>query len=437
MAQGNLTFDDLKQQLLETATAGGSKLPAQLSDLHTAGISSLKESSFPSLRDEEWKYTGLKDLLVQGKAQPARSLDEVLEDLRPRFPQSSIVVFENGMLQNQDELKAFPGVLSLKDGLDKHPETIRDLLSKAEFTDDSIFTRSNLTSLQDGLFIEMNEADERQKVLHVVYFDSARDTAEWSMPLILAQLSANTSFELVEHFARGSGSGTVMNATSIFDLAEGAKLIRTQIQHQSLSSFHFGNTLVHQNTNSHFTSRYFGLGANLARENVEVLLGGQGAETDLMGLYLAEGEQVQDCRTFVDHAVPHCRSNQHYRGILSASGRGVFNGKVLVQQDAQKTSAEQLNKSLLLSEQARADAKPQLEIFADDVKCSHGATVGQLDPQALFYLRSRGIGLQESRHLLTEGFAREISTQLPEGALREYIDELILEKLGRLTSEAN
>ncbi|MGE5431151.1 MAG: Fe-S cluster assembly protein SufD, partial [Syntrophomonadaceae bacterium] len=206
-----------------------------------------------------------------------------------------------------------------------------------------------------------------------------------------------------------------------------------KIQNESDSAFHISRLQVRQDRASSFNSFAFTYGGSLVRNDLNAVLGGEYAEANLNGLYLAEGKRHIDNHTVIDHAVPHCNSNELYKGILDDKGRGVFNGKVVVRKDAQKTQAYQSNKNLLLSRNAKIDTKPQLEIFADDVKCSHGATVGQLNEEAVFYLQSRGVGIEAAQSILINAFASDVTDLINIEQLKETVNEQILGKLHKVS----
>jgi len=209
------------------------------------------------------------------------------------------------------------------------------------------------------------------------------------------------------------------------------------VQEESAKAFHISGIHVHQQRDSRFSAHAISLGSALIRNDIDIQLAAAGAHCGLTGLYLADGRQHVDIHTRIDHLQPHGTSDEFYKGILDGHGRGVFNGKVIVHPDAQKTDARQSNKNLLLSDNAEADTKPQLEIYADDVKCSHGATVGQLDADAVFYLRSRGMDEAAARRLLTHAFAAEIIEQVKVPALRAYLDNAVMARLPRAQSEGS
>jgi Fe-S cluster assembly protein SufD len=221
-------------------------------------------------------------------------------------------------------------------------------------------------------------------------------------------------------------------------VGEGGAVEHDKLQMESLNSYHVGTTRISLGGAGTFTSNAINLGGSLVRNNVNALFAGERAECTLNGLSVATGTQLVDNHTVIDHATPRCESHELYKAVLDGSARGVFNGKIFVRQDAQKTDAKQTNKTLLLSDEATIDTKPQLEIFADDVKCTHGATVGQLDEEQVFYLRARGIGLAEARDLLTFAFATDVINRVHVSSLREKLDALLHTRLrqGRVSQES-
>jgi Fe-S cluster assembly protein SufD len=212
------------------------------------------------------------------------------------------------------------------------------------------------------------------------------------------------------------------------EVGENAQLNHIKIQTESMKAFHISNTYVHQKSNSRYKNTAVSFGSRLSRNNINTTLDGEGIESILNGLYMAHADQHMDTHTLLDHAKPHCNSHELYRGILADQAKGVFSGKILVRQEAQKTDAVQSNNCILLSEDARIDSKPQLEIYADDVKCTHGATVGQLDENSLFYLRSRGIGAAKAKNILIYAFAEEVIEEIEFELVRQRIDQLILDR---------
>jgi Fe-S cluster assembly protein SufD len=234
---------------------------------------------------------------------------------------------------------------------------------------------------------------------------------------------------IMETYAAGNGKNYFTNAVTEIFLEEDARMEHCKVQREGPGAFHMATTQVGQRRGSSFVSFALSTGSRLMRNECRVLLAGEFASCELNGLYLGDGDQVLDHQTFVDHQRPDGKSDQFFKGLLAGNSRGVFRGHVRVHQDAQRTDAHQTNKNLLLSDTAKVDTQPQLEILADDVKCSHGAAVGQLQEDALFYLRSRGIGEKEAGHLLAQGFAQEVIERSSLGFMKEILLELVNEKL--------
>ncbi|HYM09759.1 MAG TPA: Fe-S cluster assembly protein SufD, partial [Bryobacterales bacterium] len=242
--------------------------------------------------------------------------------------------------------------------------------------------------------------------------------------LILVARDAQASF--IETYLSLSDAAGFTNAVTEIVAGENAVVEHYRIQQENPRAFHIATVQIYQDRSSSFTSHNISLGAALARNDVNTVLDAEGAECTLNGLYMADGERHVDNHTSLDHAKPHCSSREVYKGILDGKATAVFNGKIIVRKDAQKTDAKQTNKNLLLSPDSTINTKPQLEIYADDVKCTHGATIGQLGEELIFYLRSRGIGLNEARSLLTYAFASDVTARMKWEPVRARLDELLL-----------
>jgi Fe-S cluster assembly protein SufD len=285
----------------------------------------------------------------------------------------------------------------------------------ASFESDA-FTAASLSAFKDGVFIGVEAGRVIAEPIHLV-FVSAQGAQAWVRNLILP--GANSDLTVVEHFREEGVAGSLHGSVTEINLAEGAQATHLKIQHESRQNLHWGRVGVRQEAGSRFTSRVFSFGSRMARNETETLLAGKRAQAQLDGLFLARAGQHLDNQTFIDHSVPQCACQETYKGVLDGDGVGVFDGRVLVRENAQKTDARQSNKNLLLSKNAKVYSKPQLQIYADDVKCSHGSATGQLDEEALFYLRARGIGKQEARQLLVEAFAGELVDRVEPLGLRE------------------
>jgi Fe-S cluster assembly protein SufD len=265
--------------------------------------------------------------------------------------------------------------------------------------------------------------------IHLLFVSTAHGKPTLSQPRNLIVLGVGSQATVIETWAGLSDEVYFTNAVTEVVLGDNARLDHYKLQGEAAGAFHIALTQVQQGRDSRFNSHSVALGAALARNDLRALFASQGSECTLNGLYMATGKQHLDNRTLIDHQSPRCTSRELYKGVLDGQSRGVFSGRVLVRHDAQKTDASQTNKNLLLSDEAVVDTKPQLEIFADDVKCAHGAAVGQLDEDALFYLRSRGIDQEAAKGLLTYAFASEMVNLIPLAPLRERVRELVASRL--------
>jgi Fe-S cluster assembly protein SufD len=283
--------------------------------------------------------------------------------------------------------------------------------------------------VDDGacLFVSRDEAPSQP--IHVLHLASGSAPERVQHPRLLVVAERESRITLIQDFVSLGSARGFSNAVAEIDVADGASVDLVLLQRENAAGFHVSNLAARIGRAARFGVHTLTLGGGFVRNDLEALIAEEGACARLDGLYVAGGEQLVDNHTLVDHAVPHGESHERYKGVLGGSARGVFRGRVIVRPDAQKTSASQSNANILLGEGAEIDAKPQLEIWADDVKCSHGATIGRLDEDALFYLRARGIGEAEARGLLIQGFAAEVLASLPSPALAEGLAELLRERL--------
>jgi Fe-S cluster assembly protein SufD len=413
--------------LLNERPFGGSIRP-----LRESAFARFAELGLPTTQDEEWKYTSLAPL-ARVRFEPAaetklQGLDHwALEDSGIRL------VFVDG--RHRPELSsqaAGPGgafIGSLAAALAERPELVeRELAHHADHQRDAL-TALNTAFIEDGAFIHLPAFAVLQAPIHLLFLSTAPGNATLSQPRNLIVLGAGSQATVVETYAALRDEVYVTNAVTEVVLGDGARLDHYKLQEESARAFHLALLQVNHGRNTHFTSHSVALGSALARNEVRALFASEGGECTLNGLYMAAGKQHLDNRTVIDHQSPRCTSRELYKGVLDGQSRGVFSGRVLVREDAQKTDARQANKNLLLSDDALVDTKPQLEIFADDVKCAHGAAVGQLDEDALFYLRSRGLGREAARSLLTYAFASEMVNLIPLAPLRARVRQLVTSRL--------
>jgi Fe-S cluster assembly protein SufD len=405
--------------------------------LRDAAFDRFKELGFPSVKDEEWKYTNVAPL-TKLSFQTARDVGDSavtaaeVNRLGCVEAKNSQLVFVNGVLRKDlSSLEDVPaGVIAI--GLDQaikeptYQELIREHLARGVGYNTNGFVALNTAMLASGAFVLIPRNVEIQKPLSL-FFLSAGNVASFPRVLVIAE--ANSKATLIESYASAGVSVSFTNAVVEVVLQDGARLEHYKVQRESVESFHIATTSATLGTNASYDSTAINFGAQLSRHDVAVRMDHEGAECWVDGLYVVSSGQHTDTHSVIDHQQPHCTSHQLYKGILDGKSRAVFNGKVFVRHGAQKTDAMQTNKNLLLSPEARVDTKPQLEILADDVKCAHGAAVGQIDEDELFYLQTRGLHVELARNLLTYGFAEEVIGKIKIDSIRSQLDEAVLHRL--------
>jgi Fe-S cluster assembly protein SufD len=317
-------------------------------------------------------------------------------------------------------------VASLASLLETDPGLVDPYLTWCAPFDALPFTALNTAFLSDGGVVYVPADVTLPEPIHILYFSSAPSGPVASQPRTIIVAGDNSQGKIVETYAGADGHRYFTNAVTEIVGGENSRLEHYRVQRESLQAAHVSSTHVYLERSAVFAQQSFTLGGGLVRNDVNAKLDATGIECTLNGLYLADGDRLVDNHTAIDHARPHCASHEIYKGMLDGRARGVFNGKIFVRQDAQKTDAKQTNQVLLLSDGATINTKPQLEIFADDVKCTHGATVGQLDADALFYLRSRGIGEDAARAMLVHAFASDIIDRVTIEPLREALESTLL-----------
>ena len=419
------------------AQISGSQDPAWLVNLRQRAGESFEELDFPTTRVEEWKYTNIAPVL---KTPFRQLLDLELDGLTPEsiepftFADSrrSQLVFVNGLfaeeLSNLTGLPAGVTAGNLTEVPAELGKTVSDHLGVYANYREQVFTALNTANVGDGAFIHIPKGKVVETPIHVLFVSTSAE-ATVSHPRVLVVAEEASGATLIESYVSPGEEVYFTNAVTEVVVRQNAVLEHYRLQEESERAFHIATTEVHQERDSNYKSYAISLGAEIARHNLNVAVSDENVETTIDGLYVVTGNQHTDSHTVIDHQKPHSNSHQLYKGILDGRGRGVFNGKVFVREGALLTDARQLNKNLLLSAEAHIDTKPELEIFADDVKCSHGATVGQLEDEELFYLASRGISQEKARALLTFGFAEDVIGKIKLKSVREQLDKMVLDKL--------
>lgn len=388
----------------------------------------------PTQREEDWKYTNLRRLESR-QFTPATVAPVATAEGRWIANAGARIVLANGhaLASLSTASPQPPGVtlLTLGQWIANSPEQVAEFLQKQR-RDESSFELLNAAFLEDGVVIDLADGARFDQPIYVIHQMGAGNGM--SHPRIFVRCGRNSECTLVEHYIGAADSETLTNSVVSLDLAQGAKVAHYRLQQESTRSFHVGTVHAQLDRDSRYACRDIALGATLARTHITATLAGPGAEANLQGLFAPNGTQHLDTYTLVDHAAPHTLSNEEYRGVADGRGRGVYRGKVIVRKDAQKIDSRQSSRNLLLSPTAEIDTRPELEIYANDVKCSHGATTGQLDSTALFYLRSRGLSEDEARVLLIRAFAESILSTIELEPLRRHLEQQLNERFA--SSEA-
>ena len=414
------------------ATSGPSWLPA----LRRAAFDRFSALGFPTTRDEDWHFTSVTPIAERTfKPMRAAATTLTLAELHAHtFGDATWhrLTFVNGRFERS--LSTFAGlpaevrVSTLAEALKESPEFVAEHLGKLAGVGGQSFTAFNTAFVQDGVVIHVPRGVVVDAPIHLLHIADAQADGGVMHPRLLVVAEPLSQFAIVESYSGPNGASYFTNAVAEIEVGNGARIDHYKIQAEGTDAYHVGTTQVVQGRDSMYHSFSFAVGAALSRNNVYSKLSGEAAEVRLNGLYMVDGTQPSDHQTFVEHLAPACASRELYKGVLDGASHGVFNGKVYVDPIAQKTDGKQTNHSLLLSEQSRVDTKPQLEIFADDVKCTHGATVGRLDQAALFYMKSRGIGAENARALLTYAFAAEVLETIELDPLRLALEEQVFER---------
>ncbi len=411
--------------------------PEWLRAFRREGTEQLARQGFPTSKHEEWKYTQVGPLVSQAFA-PVRTVHEAdVQEAVARHalpgPGPRLVFVDGWFVRELSLLGGVPAgltVRSLREALPEEGEALTEVLGRRGRAEESPFTALNAALLEEGALVRVAPGTVCAEPVQLLFLTlERRETPVLSSPRVLVMAGESSELTLVESYGAVGPGVSFTNAVTEAVLGAGAHLTHLKVQAEAETAYHVGGLHVEQGRDSRFASHLVSLGGALARNEVHTVFAAEGGECTLHGLYVGHGSQHLDHYTRLDHAHPRCSSSELYKGVLDDKARGTFHGRVLVRPDAQHTDARQSNRNLLLSEGAMADARPQMEILADDVKCSHGATVGRLDEQALFYLRARGIPRAEAERLLTHAFASEVVGAVPLAALRDQVETLLALKL--------
>jgi Fe-S cluster assembly protein SufD len=400
-----------------------------------------RNTGIPTTKHEEWKYINFSFLSKQSyKLQGQNSVFNLSASDVEKYKLSAnnfTVVVENGNFNiNASNVNGLPKGLTIGtfSDLANDVRVVKHLLNHADYKLEP-FVAQNVAIFYDPIVVIADKNAACPNDIQVIIISDAKEQALLIPIRILVIAEPGSEISILETYHSIESSAAVfVNAVSEVVIQENAKVNYIKLQNEQLNVSHvnFHQVNMAKNSNHHITT--ISLGGSLVRNNLHIRLDDVNCSTYLNGLYIADGNQLIDNHSLVDHAMPNCYSNELYKGIIGGNATGVFNGKIFVRKDAQKTNAYQSNKNILLSDNASMNAKPQLEIFADDVKCSHGATIGQIDEEALFYLRARGIGEASARALLNHAFAADVIDQIPDEQVKDKLLEIISEKLNAINN---
>ena len=412
--------------------------PSWLLSLRKAGLARFTKLGFPTLQDEDWRFTNLAPLArLPFQPAPEAANDQAAKAALGNHIFSQLpgarLVFVNGhfstALSSVRGLPAGVKVSNLAAALVADSVFIEKQFGQCALTDHNAFAALNQAFFLDGGFVHVPAGVSVEEPIQFIFISTARQTGETIQPRNLIVAGANSKATVIESYISTGNAAYFTNAVTEIVAGENTALEHVKFQDEAADAFHLATIAGHLGRASKVNVHSFALGAKLSRNSIRAKLAGEGLECILNGLYLTRGEQLADHHMIVEHAQPHCASHEYFNGILDDKSKGVFHGRILVQEIAQKTDAKQTNKNLLLSDDATADTKPQLEIYADDVKCTHGATIGQLNAESIFYLRARGIGVDNARRMLIHAFAGEIIARVKHDSVREELDKLVWDRL--------
>ena len=423
-------------QFREFSRDGSLAAPPSISALRARAADRFAALGFPTTKNEDWHFTSVAPIAEREFTfVPARTGDVSRSDLEGfGFGGEgwATLVFVNGRysaeLSDTAALDPRVRVLALADAWTRAPDLVERIGTIVTRADEHAFTLLNTAFMPDGLLIHVPKDVTLTHPLHALFVTDAHAAKTVMYPRNLIVIDRNARATVLESYVALGDAAYFTNAVTEVSVGAGATLAHYKIQREGRRAFHVGTIEATQARDSHYISFSFATGASLSRTNVYTMLAGEGCGSTLNGLYMLDGDQHCDHQTRIEHAQPNCFSREVYKGVLDGRSHGVFNGKVYVHPIAQKTDGKQTNNTLLLSKEAQVDTKPQLEIFADDVKCTHGATVGRIDENALFYMKSRGVDAETARRLLIYAFAADVLETIEQAEVREGLERFTLER---------
>ncbi|MCL5035101.1 MAG: Fe-S cluster assembly protein SufD [Bacteroidetes bacterium] len=399
-------------------------------------IDRFAQIDFPDTHQEDWRFTDISPILRHTFSRADKEATAIqtkgqLSRFQFNGMKSRLVTFVNGSylpeLSIQLPLPEGAVIGSLADALKNRNDAVSGHISNDASVGENAFTALNLAFTADGAFVYIPDGTEIEEPLHLLFISTG--PGEFiSQPRNIIIAGTNSSVRIVEHYVSLDGGTYFTNAVTQIHAGENSSVNLVKIQSESLNAYHIATTDASLSGNASFVSHSLSFGASINRHDLNVGLKGEGSDATLEGLYLLSGNQLSDTHSMIDHVSPHCTSQEHYKGVLDGKSHGVFNGKIMVRKGAQQTNSYQENRNIILSSEAKVDTKPQLEIFADDVKCSHGATVGQLNRESMFYLRSRGISEEQAKLILIYAFASDVLKDIKEEEVRTQLENDLSER---------
>ncbi len=421
--------DNYLSNLLKDWQKPSSNAHPWLSQLRTEALDCVSTLRMPLTSDEEWRFTNIASLTAlpfhQAPSIPKLNASDIeqfyLEDAPTRL------VFIDGQYAPQfscgtDENSVIVGNLSTL--IEQHSSSLSSQLGQHTDYKNNVFAALNTAFLKDSAVVIIPRNTAANAAIHLLFIATQAEVTSYPRCLIIAESTSEAT--VIEDYVAQHGLTYVTNSVTEINLADNARIDHIRVQRDSDQAFHMADCSVSQARSSHYQSTSIVLGANISRLNLNIQLEAEGAECTVNGLALIKGQQLADTHTFINHAKPHGTSRQLHKCIVGGDAHAVFNGRIMVRPNAQRTDSTQSNRNVLLTNKAQVNTKPQLEIFADDVKCAHGATVGQLDNEEIFYLRSRGLPEIDARNLLTYAFGAEIIDRISVATLKQQLEQIIL-----------
>jgi Fe-S cluster assembly protein SufD len=409
----------------------GPAQPRWVGQSRDSAMAQFERLGFPTTKLEQWRFTSVTPIAERTFALAKDGVAAAKAQTQPLSAPIAHAVCVNGrfvpQLSQLDKLPKGVQLLGLEAAIASHPALIEPYLAKLSLTETNSFTSLNTAFLRDGVVLIIAARTVVEHPIEVTFASVSEGSGSVSHPRLLIVAGDASQATVLERYV-GTGAAFT-NAVGEVWLGANAVIDHYKLQEEPADAFHIASLFLHCARSGTFSSHSLTFGGGIARNDVVATLDGEGVDCTLNGLYVGRGNQLIDNHTTIDHAMPHCGSHEIYKGILGDQSRAVFNGKIIVRPDAQKTDAKQTNKALLLSDEANINSKPELEIFANDVKCTHGAAIGQLDDAAMFYLRSRGLGVSESRAILVHAFAGDILNRVKIAPVREYVKGILTARL--------